>query len=346
MIPEAKKDRPDPILLLERLTTPWQTDDPFLFCVHHLDHYPAGNAQLGPAAPLGGRRIGMDFDGRDGWNMYHGEIVPGFPQHPHRGFETVTVTRQGLVDHADSLGAGARYGEGDVQWLTAGKGIVHAEMFPLLSAEAPNPLELFQIWLNLPMARKMVAPYFSMFWAPTVPRVVVKDAAGRITEVVVVAGRFGEVAPPSPPPDSWASQEGAEVGIWTLKLEPGARFELPATAPGANRSLYYFAGGGLRLDGRELPLKHRARLRAGQSVTLEAGEATAECLVLQGHPIGEPTVQYGPFVMNSREEIARAFEDYRATGFGGWPWDRDDPIHGEARERFARHPDGREERPA
>ena len=99
----------------------------------------------------------MDFAGADGWRMYHGSIVPGFPQHPHRGFETVTFVRQGFIDHSDSLGATARFGRGDVQWLTAGEGIVHCEMFPLLDREGPNPCELFQIWLNLPAADKMVA---------------------------------------------------------------------------------------------------------------------------------------------------------------------------------------------
>ncbi len=86
--------------------------DPFLFCAHHDDAYPAGDARLGPAASLEGRQIGMDFDGRDGWRMYHGDVVPGFPQHPHRGFETVTYVRRGVIDHSDSLGATARFGAG------------------------------------------------------------------------------------------------------------------------------------------------------------------------------------------------------------------------------------------
>ena len=88
--------------------------------------------------------------------MCHGERVPGFPQHPHRGFETVTVARKGLIDHSDSLGAKARFGEGDVQWMTAGRGIVHSEMFPLLQRNAPNPTEFFQIWLNLHAKGKIV----------------------------------------------------------------------------------------------------------------------------------------------------------------------------------------------
>jgi redox-sensitive bicupin YhaK (pirin superfamily) len=149
---------------------PWPAIDPFLFCVHHADAYPKGNDAMGPAASLTGRHLGQDFEGRDGWRMYHGEEIPGFPQHPHRGFETVTIARKGFIDHSDSLGAAARFGKGDAQWLTAGAGIVHSEMFPLLAKDAPNPAELFQLWLNLPRASKMAKPYFSMFWADTIPR--------------------------------------------------------------------------------------------------------------------------------------------------------------------------------
>ena len=112
----------DPITRVSPLGQRWQTTDPFLFCVHHIDRYPKGNDRLGPAAPLTGHNLGQDFDNPDGWNMYHGDVVPGFPQHPHRGFETVTIVRTGYIDHSDSLGATARFGMGDVQWLTAGKG--------------------------------------------------------------------------------------------------------------------------------------------------------------------------------------------------------------------------------
>ena len=149
------------VLELVDLGFPWTGIDPFIMTVHHVDDYPEGTDALGPARNLlSGRNIGSDFSYQDGWSMYHGGIVPGFPQHPHRGFETVTVVRRGYVDHSDSLGATARYGEGDVQWLTTGSGIMHSEMFPLLDADGPNTLELFQIWLNLPADSKLVAPYF------------------------------------------------------------------------------------------------------------------------------------------------------------------------------------------
>jgi hypothetical protein len=125
----------DSIVNIAPLGFPWPTKDPFLTCVHHVDLYPKGNERLGPAASLAGRDIGQDFAGKDGWRMYHGAVVPGFPQHPHRGFETVTVMRDGYIDHSDSLGATARFGKGDVQWLTAGAGIVHS----LGDSRAPAP---------------------------------------------------------------------------------------------------------------------------------------------------------------------------------------------------------------
>lgn len=334
---------PDPVLREQALDFMWPTLDPFLFCVHHKDAYPAGNDAMGPAASLQGRQIGQDFTVRDGWRMYHGERVPGFPSHPHRGFETVTVVREGVVDHADSLGAAARYGDGDVQWMTAGRGIVHAEMFPLRQTGAPNPLELFQLWLNLPARDKFTAPYFSMFWAPTVPKRRVLDAAGRAVDLTVVAGSWQDLRPPAPPPESWASKAESDVAIWTLKLAPGATFTLPAARSGTNRMLYFFAGETLQVGPRQVKVKKGLTLRPDLEVTLTAGPREAEVLMLQGRPIGEPVVQYGPFVMNSREEIQQAYADYRRTRFGGWPWPQDDPVHGR-QERFARHPDGRVER--
>ncbi len=134
-----------PIIQIKPLDFPWETIDPFLFCACHDDACPEANAQMRPNVPLAGRNIGQDFSRKDGWSMYHGAQVPGFPAHPHRGFETVTVVRKGLIDHSDSLGATARFGRRDAQWLTAGAGIVHSEMFPLLQRTTANPLELFQI---------------------------------------------------------------------------------------------------------------------------------------------------------------------------------------------------------
>jgi redox-sensitive bicupin YhaK (pirin superfamily) len=327
-----------PILGVEKLGFPWQTQDPFLFCVHHDDAYPAGNAELGPAASLAGRQLGQDFAGKDGWRMYHGEVVPGFPQHPHRGFETVTIVRRGLIDHSDSLGATARFGEGDVQWLTAGKGIVHCEMFPLLDEAQPNPLELFQIWLNLPRADKMADPHFTMLWGDTMP---VVRAPG--VEVALTAGTLGDAKAPPPPPRSWAARADSDVAIWTIRLEPGAAWTVPPARAGTNRTLYLFRGDGAELAGRAVPNGSAVRVQGDAEVAIRAGDGGAELLLLQGRPIGEPVVQYGPFVMNSPQEIQQAFADYRRTQFGGWPWPVDGPVHAREAGRFARHVDGRVE---
>ena len=169
---EDMKETANIITRIRPLGFQWETADPFLFCVHHEDFFPKGNAQLGPDPSLfEGRHMGQDFIVKDGFRMYHGSTVPGFPGHPHRGFETITVVRTGLVDHADSLGAAGRYGNGDVQWMTAGKGVQHSEMFPLLNQDKDNPLELFQIWLNLPKKSKMVQPRFHCEgWFPHVSR--------------------------------------------------------------------------------------------------------------------------------------------------------------------------------
>ena len=335
------------ILQLKPLGFPWETIDPFLFCVYHDDAYPQANAQLGPAASLAGRELGQDFSRKDGWSMYHGDSVPGFPAHPHRGFETVTIVRKGLIDHSDSLGATARFGQGDVQWLTAGQGVVHSEMFPLLDADKDNPLELFQIWLNLPARSKMAPPHFTMLWSGEIPRVVSSDAAGRKTEVAVIAGALaGAGKPLAPPPDSWAAQPQSGVAIWTITMEAGARWTLPAaTDEGTTRRLYFFKGRSLQVAGQEVKPASVIEVNADAQVELMNGDGLAELLLLQGKPVGEPVVQYGPFVMNTQAEIMQTMQDYRRTQFGGWPWADSAPVHGTDPARFARHPGGREERP-
>ncbi|MCU1459643.1 MAG: Pirin family protein, partial [Actinomycetia bacterium] len=291
----------DLVLQTVPLGSQWPTIDPFLFCAHHDDAYPTANDRMGPDASLEGREIGQDFAQKDGWNMYHGSVVPGFPPHPHRGFETVTFVRKGYIDHADSLGAAARFGRGDVQWLTAGRGVVHSEMFPLLDQDADNPLELFQIWLNLPGEDKMVPPHFAMLWNEAIPRAAFTDEAGRATEITLVAGQLADARAPLPPPKSWAARPDTDVAIWCLKLAPGARFSLPAaTHPKTVRALYFFRGPSLRVAGETIESHAAVRVRSGVDVPLEAGDGECEILVLQGRPIGETVVQHGPFVMNTR----------------------------------------------
>jgi redox-sensitive bicupin YhaK (pirin superfamily) len=333
----------DSVISAFALGPQWAAFDPFLFCAHHDDAYPAGNDALGPAGSLAGRNIGMDFEGKDGWRMYHGDKVPGFPRHPHRGFETVTLVRRGTIDHSDSLGAKARFGHGDCQWMTAGRGIVHCEMFPLLERSKPNPLELFQLWLNLPARDKLVDPYFTMLWADRIPKLEFSSPNGAKTHIAIVAGQIGEHRGAAPPPNSWAARPESELAIWTLRMDPGASWRLPAASPGINRTLYFFAGSSVHLDGDELDRHAGVRLRPEAELLIENGDREAELLLLQGKPIGEPVAQHGPFVMNTQDELRQAFADYRKDEFGGWPWASDDPVHGRERERFAVHADGRQE---
>lgn len=336
-----------PILERFALGFPWQTADPFLFCVHHLDHYPEGDAKQAPVAPLKGRQIGSDFSNKDGWSMYHGHPVPGFPQHPHRGFETITIARQGFIDHSDSLGATARFGQGDVQWMTAGKGIVHAEMFPLRQTDAPNTTELFQIWLNLPARNKLVDPHFTMFWNQDVPRITHEDEQGKRTQITVVAGELDGQRAPAPPPNSWASDPRAHIAIWSIVMAPGATWTLPAATAGLNRTLFFFNGPSLKVEDTSATPKQGMRLNPERAVTLHnpSTDTHVELLLLQGAPLNEPIAQHGPFVMNTRQEIQQAFMDYQRTGFGGWPWQENGPVHPRDQDRFAVHIDGRREQP-
>lgn len=321
----------------------WETSDPFLFCVHHLDNFPRGNDHLGPAASLAGRNLGQDFTVREGWRMYHGETVPGFPTHPHRGFETVTLVLRGLVDHSDSHGSYGRYGNGDVQWMTAGAGLQHSEMFPLLKKDSANPMELFQIWLNLPKARKFSAPFYKMLWAEDIPVFTVKDNNGKSTRVTVIAGSIEKVIALPPAPDSWAFEPVNELGIWLIKMEAHARWILPTASFEVNRSLYLYEGSSIIIEGIKIPSYHSVELLADQSVIIENGELDASLLLLQGQPISEPVLQHGPFVMNTPEEIRQAYADYRSTHFGGWPWNNYENVHPRERGRFAKYADGREE---
>ncbi len=331
----------DAIKSVKSLGFPWETQDPFLFCVYHEDHYPEANEDLGPNTSLSDRHLGNDFNKKDGFRMYHGSRVPGFPAHPHRGFETVTIVRQGLVDHSDSLGAAGRFGHGDVQWMTAGKGVQHSEMFPLMDRENPNTLELFQIWLNLPANKKFVDAHFHMLWSDTIPKPEIKDGNGKVTELGIVAGKYDDISAPDPAPDSWAADPGNDVAIWTFKMEPGATFSIPKTTAGTNRSLYFFKGDSVNVGGEELKGFCAIEVHADKEIELIAGKEEVELLMLQGKPINEPVVQHGPFVMNSQTEIHETILEYQKTQFGGWPWPSHENVHDKNKGRFAKHADGR-----
>lgn len=288
------------------------------------------------------RGNGADFNPSAAYRMYHGERIPGFPSHPHRGFETVTATTDGLIDHADSVGNAGRYGEGDVQWMTAGSGVVHSEMFPLIKPDVDNPLRLFQIWLNLPAKAKMVKPGFAMFWKDQVPKYHSEDGKTTVT-LWAGEGYLDVTKNNAPPADSWATDPTNDVAIFLIQMEPGAKFALPMAKIGkdANRSLYYVEGDGNAMTINGDPIKEKVILTVDASMDLQleldaSATQKSEILLLQGRPIGEPVAQHGPFVMNTQAEIQQAFSDYRRTQFGGWPWPRDDMVFEKDKPRFAK----------
>ncbi|MFW9778981.1 MAG: pirin family protein [Candidatus Heimdallarchaeota archaeon] len=318
----------------------WETSNPFLFCVHHQDAYPQGNGEMGPAESLAGRDLGQDFDSNVKWRMYHGKKVPGFPVHPHRGFETVTIVLEGFVDHFDSGGATGRYGQGDVQWMTAGSGLQHSEMFPLVYTDRPNSLDLFQIWLNLPKADKFVDPHYKMLWSEDIPIVKFQDSSDCLTNIRIISGNYGDQQALEPAPDSWAFSASNQVAIWIISMEPEAQILLPAAVEQTNRSLYFFEGTSLTVDGREILRSRAIDVYSNQPISLKNGSDPSRILLLQGNAIDEQVVQYGPFVMNTRQEIQQAFADFHRTQFGGWPWERSDPVHPASKGRFAQYHDG------
>ena len=327
-------------------TGPWPTVDPFLFCVHHNDKYPKSKGDLSPDAPLSGRNLGNDFSNKNGWSMYHGERVPGFPRHPHRGFETLTIVSNGYIDHADSLGASARYGDGDAQWLTAGDGINHSEMFPLLNNKNKNKLDFFQIWLNLPSYNKRVEPNFEMYWKDTIPKVSSDLNGVKNSEIELVTGDYFGIQAPIAPKYSWANDQKNDVAVWIIRLNNNGEFIIPSTKSGANRSLYILKDSSIEIDNQKISDSLMLELNSGKKTKVKNIGKSTKLLMLQGVPINEPVVKYGPFVMNTRSEIEEAFFDYKKTEFGGWRWGNSDPVHGYKKEKFAKLINGETIKPA
>ncbi len=327
------------ILKKEPIDFQWPMENPFIFCAHHQDVYPKGNAAQGPDVSLSGRYIGNDFVKKDGFRMYHGQRVAGFPVHPHRGFETVTIVLEGFVDHFDSKGAKGRYGEGDVQWLTTGSGCQHTEMFPATRQDDVNPLELFQVWLNLPSKDKFTEPDYKMLWSEDIP--IIKEDASTVR---LISGRWKDRMSLKPASASWAANPDNAVRIAIVTIEANQRFVLPKTEKDAVRNVYLYENQGVKVDGEWVEGKVRLKLESEQDVTLETQKATVKFLLLEGKPIQEPIMAYGPFVMTTENEIRQAFEDYEKTRFGGWPWESDEPVNEVDSGRFALHMDGRFEK--
>ncbi|MCB1996387.1 MAG: pirin family protein [Burkholderiaceae bacterium] len=225
-----------------------------------------------------------------------GDYIAGFPDHPHRGFETVTYMLEGRMRHRDSAGNEGLLGPGGVQWMTAGRGVIHSEM----PEQADGRMEGFQLWLNLPAAQKMRAP-----WYRDIP-------AGDIPEHALLGGRVRVIAGQVADTSGAMQRDTTEPLFLDITLEAGANFE--QVLPPAHNAFVYVYRGSLTIAGTAVPRQRMAILanRAdADGVVLEAGPEGARAILVAGAPLNEPIVQYGPFVMNSKEEIFQAVEDFR-----------------------------------
>lgn len=319
--------------------------NPYILCFHHYDFFPRGKPDMSPIEYIPNRDPNGDFDLVAPWRMYYGSKIPGFPVHPHRGFETISIVTKGYADHFDSKGSKGRYGEGDVQWMTAGKGIQHSEMFPLLHEDKENTMELFQIWLNLPKKDKMVEPSYKMLWAENIPVVRYKINSSE-ARVKVIAGNFAGIQALKPTPNSWASNKTNNVRILLIELDRQAEITLKPISKSLGRMIYAYSDNqaSASIDDQILEEGYFAELAGdAEAKIINRSKDTLKLFLLEGEPINEPIYAHGPFVMNSKEEILTAFDDYNRTGFGGWPWATNDPVNEKNKTRFASFNNGKTE---
>jgi len=228
----------------------------------------------------------------------------GVGQHPHRGFETVTIVYQGELEHRDSTGAGGFIGPGDVQWMTAANGIIHEEFHSPAFARSGGMLEMVQLWVNLPARYKRAAAGYQTLLATDIPEVALDGDTGSLR---VIAGSYqGHQGP---------ARTFTPMDVWDMRLQAGSHVQLPVAA-GRNAALVVLRGT-LRVNGERDagPASLVLLERTGEDVLIEAREG-ASVLLLSGEPIDEPIVGYGPFVMNSQAEIAESFDDFHAGRFG------------------------------
>ncbi|WP_020650703.1 pirin family protein [Solimonas variicoloris] len=235
------------------------------------------------------------------------DYIAGFPPHPHRGFETVTYMLDGHMQHQDHLGNVGDLGPGSVQWMTAARGIIHSEM----PKQSEGRMRGFQLWLNLPAAEKMKPAGYRDIPASEVPTVPLADGI----EVRVIAGTLLDGARRI---DGPVNPAGARLSTdplyWDVRIPAGSRFT--HALPQGHTAFVYVYEGDAAIAGKTLPNRAAGVLDAGDTVTIDAGAGGARVLLLAARPIGEPIVQYGPFVVNTREEIEQAIQDYQSGVFG------------------------------
>ncbi len=236
----------------------------------------------------------------DEFNTEEGaDYIAGFPDHPHRGFETVTYMIEGRMRHEDSTGAGGTLRSGGVQWMTAGRGIIHSEM----PEQEDGLLQGFQLWVNLPARDKMCAPRYQNIEPEDIPEATIDGGA----TIRLVAGESADISGPV---------KGISVNPIFMEIGMPANTSVTRPVPAGHNGFCYVFEGEAEIGGGKVPAAHLAVLGPGDAVNLRSGELATRLLLVAGRPIGEPIARYGPFVMNTREEIQQAFHDYQSGNFG------------------------------
>lgn len=297
--------------------------DPWVGKFHHIDYYPEGDGiEQVKKEDMEGHTPGKDLDHDLDFRLYYGDRRPGFPVHSHRGFETVSIVLDGWVDHHDSHGDHGRYSAGDVQWMTAGNGIRHTEMFPLVNIDKSNRTELFQLWLSLPSWNKLVDCDYKMFWREDIP-VVEKDGV----KVKVITGNFNGEEGPKATESSWAYDERSHFRILLLDLAPNSEVAINGVSSTLNRNLYPYEGEYVFIDEDKVEGKRSLKLKGDADFVIRTEDSPSRLLLLEAEPLNEPIINDGPMIMNTMEEVLQGYRDYWENQYGGWSWDERDPLH-------------------
>lgn len=327
------------ILKVQDAIMHWDCEDPFIFTSHHYDLYPEGNVQQAPPLEeINRRSLGHDYDKVFGYRMYDGKVSPGFPIHPHWGYETFSVASQGYVDHFDNMGNQGRYGYGDMQWVSAGSFYVHNEMYPLAFTDRENPVLLTQIHLNLPIKDKDTPNEVRTVWLEDIP--VVK---GEGYEISVYCGHFADTDGVPANPVSWAADPSHHVKIAMIRMEPGATVDISPTEA-VHRNIY-LTEGRATVDGQEFPGNTRLKIDPKEGISVTMGDSASEIWVLEGDPIGEKQTSFGPVVKGKFKEVRRDNQYIREHIMDGWCWDYVNQKQDLGTERFFMDGDGKESRP-
>lgn len=324
----------------------WDTEDPFTFVSHHRDNYPMGNSQQAPPYDMiAWRDLGHDYRKHNGFRMFNGKVVPGFPMHAHWGYETFTLAEEGYVDTFDSEGNQARFGFGDAQWVTASSKYQHNEMYPLVFQDRSNPNNITQIMINLPLEMKGSFNDVNMLWAEDIKHKKSTQDSGENVEVIVYAGSYENLTVNVPNPNSWAANPDNRVKIVQIKMDEGAEYVLKADSPEINRNLYFVSGSDADVGGFEAEAGYRMKLKPDIDIKIKNGDIPSKFWLLDGKPIKQKMSSFGPVILKDDKTVRAAMNDIRKHEFDIWPWNLIDKVHSIEAPRFIKYADGREEYP-